>query len=203
MHATAVLAVSGAPPRAVRTIGAASPLAGRAPVAARSVTARAPARSLGALRNVTDSAHGSKVVGRAAAALADELLAESTKAVDLPFSDITLCAELDGATVRAHRGVLSMHSKVFADAFSAPAASDMKECVLLNKRGSDLRLLLSWVYRQERVSKVRRGQTKQCVTLRRTCHAHCCHRRTTSKPCARSQLTWRCHSCWIPRTCGW
>ena len=153
MHATASLAVMAAQPRAARasvrpargdTIAASRPLGLRQ--AARIAT-RVPDRA----ELLRASAAATAMRGaEAGIMLASEHLASGD--LNLPYADITLRAEADGATARAHRGVLALHSRVFAAAF---AAGTSEECVLLRKTGADLRLLLGWLYRGENFAKVR------------------------------------------------
>jgi hypothetical protein len=148
------------------SIKVATPLMG-APAASRAMGLRLGARRgmmVGARAAVMESA------GRADIKLAGDYL--ESKELSLPFSDITLRAELDGATVRAHRGVLAMHSRVFAAALAQDSSKE--ECVLLRKTGADLRLLLCWMYRGEQFAKVRalRGLSSGCAVRIIACSPH-------------------------------
>lgn len=177
----------------------ASPLLG-APAVARS----AAALRLGARRGAMVGARAAVMesAGRADIKLAADYL--ESKELSLPFADITLRAELDGATVRAHRGVLAMHSRVFAAALAEDSSKD--ECVLLRKSGADLRLLLGWLYRGEQFAKVRvlRGLSGSCVVriVASSDEATMRLRRTTSRRCARWRRSLRCRSCCATRTSG-
>lgn len=103
----------------------------------------------------------------------------------LPLADVELCSELDGTVLRAHRGVLAMHSRVFAEAFKDDKRP--QRIVVVGKSGPDLLLMLSWMYRCERFTKVRRRGKAGGLRFW-ACHggicAHDLFRRTTLLPLA-------------------
>ncbi len=86
----------------------------------------------------------------AAAAPADE----AAKAKEMPFADLTLRAEADGATARVHRGVLATFSPVF-EAALREAPEDAREMVLVGKSKAELDLLVDWLYQEHAFTMVR------------------------------------------------
>jgi hypothetical protein len=78
----------------------------------------------------------------------------------MPFADLTLRAEADGATARVHRGVLATFSPVFEAALRA-APADAREMVLVGKSKAELDLLVAWLYHEHTFSKVRRSAHRE------------------------------------------
>jgi hypothetical protein len=67
----------------------------------------------------------------------------------VPFSDMTLVAKADGATVKVHRGVLAAHSRIFREIFSSCQTTDAAGVFtmpLANKTKQDLESLVSFMY---------------------------------------------------------
>jgi hypothetical protein len=90
----------------------------------------------------------------AAAAAAAQALRRREADEARPLADVTLRAEADGATARAHRGVLATHSRVLKEALlSTPHAEALP---LPGKRGAELDVLTAWMYREHKpFTKVR------------------------------------------------
>jgi hypothetical protein len=140
----------------------------RAQRSATVLTAPAPARSLcrrGAAQRPAASAGRSVAAGGAdggegqqqeSAAAAAAAVDEEKNKEELPFADLTLRAEADGATARVHRGVLAACSHVFETALrEAPA--DAREMLLLGKSKAELDLLVAWLYQAHTFTMVRRA----------------------------------------------
>jgi hypothetical protein len=72
----------------------------------------------------------------------------------MPFADLRLRAEADGASARVHRGLLAACSPVFETALrEAPAGTE--EIMLLGKSKAELDLLVAWLYHEHAFTKVR------------------------------------------------
>jgi hypothetical protein len=70
---------------------------------------------------------------------------QPARSFEVPFPDVTLRAEADGATVRLHRGELGFHSRVFLQALTL-TDSPPDELPLPGKTASDLALLTAFMY---------------------------------------------------------
>ena len=168
MRATALATVVCSAPRAASATNRASARAARIGVAVvprspvallsvRGVSAREPARP-------PRATSASAPVGESDAAkqlsLAETYLAgvPDSASLTLPLADVELCAELDGFVVRAHRGVLAVHSRAFGAAFEKDDAP--KRIVVVGKTGADLLLMLSWMYRCEHFTTVRSNSAR-------------------------------------------
>ena len=71
--------------------------------------------------------------------------AKSALHAELPLTDLTLRAGLDGETVRVHRGVLGLHSRILLNALTT-SNPPPEELPLPGKSISDLRLLTAFMY---------------------------------------------------------
>jgi hypothetical protein len=83
--------------------------------------------------------------GAAAAAAAAQRRREEADETR-PLADVTLRAEVDGASARVHRGVLATHSRVFKEALLSTAHADVLP--LPGKNGAQLDALVAWLYRE-------------------------------------------------------
>jgi hypothetical protein len=74
--------------------------------------------------------------------------------VELLFTDVTLRAEVDGATARVHRGVLAAYSPVLREAV---VGTTCEVVPLPGKSKAELDLLVAWMYRRykNKLTKVR------------------------------------------------
>jgi hypothetical protein len=73
---------------------------------------------------------------------------------ELLFTDVTLRAEVDGATARVHRGVLAAYSPVLREAVVGTTSDVIP---LPGKSKAELDLLVAWMYRRykSKLTKVR------------------------------------------------
>ena len=70
---------------------------------------------------------------------------QPARSFELPFTDVTLRAGADGATVRVHRGELGFHSRFFLEVLST-TETPLDELPLPGKTGEDLALLTAFMY---------------------------------------------------------
>jgi hypothetical protein len=89
---------------------------------------------------------------------------------ELPFTDVTLRAEADGATARVHRGVLAAHSPVLLEALVGTGTDVIP---LPGKSKAELDLLVAWIYRRKEGEFTQvRSRRNACAHTSTTCGLH-------------------------------
>ena len=102
---------------------------------------------------------------------------------ELLYADVTLRAEGDGATARAHRGVLAAYSGVFRDALlslGGTSSADRDIVIPLpGKSAAQLELLLGWMYRREKAEQLTPVRTCDAIDALLHCALPLAHAQQT------------------------